>query len=119
MEFSATGAVEFTEVDSLPGSEDEASLIDEDFATESHEGSFDVRITVSFRMTISGCVFGDQSPEREKHIGDDIRVGVFVDRDACGGVGDINQDAAVFDSGTSDIFRDQIGNFKELVPTFG
>ena len=51
----------FAEVNSLPGSQHEPALFDENVDARPHHRRLDMRIAVSFRMAVTGRVLRDQT----------------------------------------------------------
>ena len=88
-----TRAVELAEEDPLPGPEREAAVADRHEHVGAHERRADVRRGVLLALfdVLPGPVLGDDPLERGLEVARDGRVGVLVDRDARGGVRDVDE----------------------------
>jgi hypothetical protein len=82
-------AIEFVEEDSLPGTKNELAAFDEDGLAGAGESRFHVGVAIAFGVAIRALMW-DEGVEDPLHIRRDIRISVFVDRDACCGVWNID-----------------------------
>ena len=82
-------AIEFAEEDSLPGTKNELAAFDEDGLAGARENRFHVGVGIAFSVAIRALVW-DKGVEDSLHIRRDIRIGVFVDRNAGCGVWNID-----------------------------
>ncbi len=112
---AGAGAVELAEVDALPGSEEEFSVVDDEGEGGSCEDGFEVTVTVAFGVLIEGFFFGDEGFEFLEEVAFDVGVGVFVEGDGGGGVGDEDYAEAIGDGGFFDEFDDARGDVEDLV----
>jgi len=83
------GAVEFAKKDSLPGAKRELSVFNEDGLAGAGENRFHVRVRVALSMLV-GTFMRDEPIEKALDIGGDIRIGMFVNRNACRGVRNVD-----------------------------
>src|SRR5689334_9359076 len=77
--------VEFAEEDSLPATQRKFSIFNEHKLARSHQGSFSVRIGVSFTVAVWPGL-GHQAIQYSFHVGRHIRISMFVYCYSCGGV---------------------------------
>ena len=81
---ACSGTIKFTQVDRLPGAEDEPPSGDRDHLGIAGEYRFDVGIGVPLRVAI-GAAHGGMAYgllEREEHVPGYVRIGVFLDGDS-------------------------------------
>ena len=77
---------------------------------------------MSGRIAFHVCVregIGNEVPECHKDVRFDRRVCIFVDRDTCGRVGNIDQTDTIFDSRIYDDVVDKRRNVDELISGTG
>lgn len=79
-------AVEFAEINSLPGSQPEPALRHQNLPRGSEHGGFDMGGRVAFAMTVLRVLPGHGFFQGVNHVPDHIGVGVFLDGDRRGGV---------------------------------
>src|SRR5687767_1661174 len=65
---AGAGAVEFAELDALPGAEDELPALDQHGDAVADERSLDVAVAVAFPVLVVGLVLGDQGLELAEHV---------------------------------------------------
>jgi hypothetical protein len=112
-------AVEFAELDSLPGAEHELAAFDQDRDAVADEGGFHVAVAVAFAVLIVGFAVGDEGGEFFEHVVLDVGVGVFVDGDGGGGVGDADDRHAVLNLMLRDEPLNMVGDFEHLIAGLG
>jgi len=115
MHVSRARAIEFAQIDALPGSLDESAVADRYHGGKSHEGGFNMRRGVALGVLI-GPLPRNHSFERRHDVGANIRVGVLVDGDASGRMWNIDQAGAFFDAHFGDDRGDLTGDFLEVGP---
>lgn len=108
-------AVKLAEVDPLPRSEHEPPLVHKDVTTAPHHRRFDVRITVPFPVPIPRGILGNETTQRQKHVENDVGIGVFVDRNPCRRVRDVNNHRAVANSRAGHQPLHLVGNLDKLL----
>ena len=81
-------AIEFGEKDSLPAAQGQLAVFDKNKRIHANEHGLEVRIGVAFRVAIESGRW-DEAVKGAFGVGGDIGIGVFVDEDARGGVGNV------------------------------
>jgi hypothetical protein len=99
---SAAGAVEFAEEYTLPGTEVERIVLNEDLPAATDEGAFAMGIRVALKMAVSWSMRRYQFLEGQEYIVGDGAVGVFVYGDGGSSVRTIDYQVAVGDAGLTD-----------------
>ena len=99
------GAVEFTKKNSLPGTESEFAVFDEDGLARSSEDGFHVRVRVAFAVAIR-ALMRDQAIEDPLDVAGDVGIGVLVDDDSGGGMRNIDVADAAFHIGFAESLFD-------------
>src|SRR4051812_12638963 len=95
---AGAGAVVLAEVDSLPSAEDELAVVNDHGDGGAGEDGFDVGVGIAFGVVVIGFALWDQFGEFLQDVVFDVWVGVFVDADGGGGVGDVDDAEAVLDA---------------------
>lgn len=111
--FSLSGAVEFAEIDGLPGAELQAAIFDNDLGGIAHHAGFDVCGGVAFVVGVTGFPWY-AAIERLFHVAGHVRIGVFVDGDAGGGVRDEDGNDSVCGAQFGDCGLNQRGDVHEF-----
>lgn len=100
-EFAGARAIEFSEEDGLPASEDEASIFDPDGFGGADKRGFDVRVGVAFGMFVIAVV-RDEAIKSRFDVARDGGIVAFIDEHARGGVRNIQVANAAGASGFAD-----------------
>lgn len=93
-DFARARAVVFHEEDALPGAELQPAVGHDQLLRRIGERAFDMGVRVALRMGVRS-VFRDGAAQESGEVAAHIRVGVFVDGDACGGMGTEYREDAV------------------------
>ena len=87
-DFAGAGSVELAQEDALPGPERNLTAFNGDDDAGAHEAGHEVAGAVSFKVGIVGLTAGDEPPQVGNHILSDRWIGILIDRNPGGGVGD-------------------------------
>src|SRR3990172_4887934 len=108
-------AVEFAEIDGLPGAEEELPFIDEDGLRDADERRLDVGVGVPLPVVIVAFE-GDEPGEGALDVALDRGIRPLVDRHPGGGVGDVDVTDPAGDAPLFNHFLYLVGDIDELVP---
>jgi indole-3-glycerol phosphate synthase len=106
-------AVELAEVDPLPCPEHEFAVLDRNEEARSEKRRLQMTVAVSFGMTELRRL-RDEFVDEHRHVADDVRVGVFVDRATSRRVRDVEHQGAVRHSRLGDEIAKPVSDFDEV-----
>jgi hypothetical protein len=114
-----TRAVELRKVDALPCAKREPPFFDGKGCRLANNRRFDVRGRVALRVAVIGVVLGDDAVEPGQHVARDVGIGVLVDDDAGGRVGNVDMADTVARTEAVQGVVDSAGDVDELCAAFG
>ncbi|GAF27279.1 TRAP-type C4-dicarboxylate transport system, small permease component [Moorella thermoacetica Y72] len=117
MDLAPAGSIEFAKINTLPGTQNQAALMDNYRLVTTHEGSLDMGRRITFPVTVTAS--RDDSRQGRKDIGHHIRVGVFINSYPGRGMGYINQAEALFDARLLYRLCGQVGNINHRLFSLG
>ncbi len=97
MDLALPRPIKFTEVEALPGAEDEAAVFNDQRLAGSEQAAFDMGRAVPFEVAVS-VLHGHQLVDCHDHVSTHIRVGIFIDRNRCRSVRGINDRHTISDA---------------------
>jgi len=115
-DFSAARAVELAKEYTLPGTELQGPILNQNLFAAADQRAFAVRIGIAFGMSIARTMLRQQLLERQKQVVRNGRVGILIYGNRGGRVGTINNYIAVGDAASADKRADLAGNINHLTP---
>jgi hypothetical protein len=110
-----TGPIKLSEKDTLPGTQNQIAVFDEQCLGIAQERGLDMRRGVALPVAVF-IVLGNHHVQLCRNIGGDVRVGMFIDHDSGGGMGHKNVTDAAFNPAGGDNVSHPGSNILKLYP---